>query len=156
MVAMTVVKVKCYFTSGRRSHYCVNTATSGKKTETSALYRHRKEIVEISGSLSGVAVESGAQRCQALFLGEWLRAFRTKVMPSSSRCQQSVPSKLRNAFTQLHNVASQKNFFLRNQFSRKGHNGCESTLILHTKLALHRLAGQFQQRQLQAPYVILL
>jgi len=76
-----------------------------KSKETSPVYKHRKEtVVEISGCVIGVAVESGAQRCEALFLGEWLRAFRKKVMPSSSRCQQSVPSKLRNAFTQLRNV----------------------------------------------------
>lgn len=88
-----------------------------KRKEISAVYRHRKEIVvEISGCVIGVVVESGAQRCEDLFLGEWLRAFRKKVMASSSRCQQSVPSKLRNAFTQLRNVVSQKNCFLRNHF----------------------------------------
>ena len=71
------------------------------------LYEWKKEIVvEMTGSLNGVAVESGAQRSEALFLGEWLRAFGSKVMPSSSRCRQSVPSKVRNAFTQLHSFAS--------------------------------------------------
>jgi hypothetical protein len=40
-----------------------------KRKETSAVYWHRKEIVEISGSFIGVAVESGAQRCEALFSG---------------------------------------------------------------------------------------
>lgn len=88
-------------------------------------------------------------------------AFRTKVMSSSSGCQQSVSSKLRNAFTQLRNFASQKNCFLQNHFPgdsfpEKGHNSCESTVILDTKPEFPRLAGQFQQHQLHAPYVILL
>jgi hypothetical protein len=36
-----------------------------KRKEISAVYRHRKEIVvEISGCVIGVVVESGAQRCE--------------------------------------------------------------------------------------------
>jgi hypothetical protein len=88
-----------------------------KRKEANAVYRHRKgRVFEISVSLIGVVLESGAQRYEALFWGERLRTFRRNVMLWSSRYKQPFPLKLRTAFTQLLSVTSQKNGFLRNRF----------------------------------------
>jgi hypothetical protein len=42
-----------------------------ERKEANAVYRHRNgRVFEISGSLTGVALDQGAQRYEALFLGE--------------------------------------------------------------------------------------